>query len=338
MTIRSEFLRALLKEGAPIFVASGNAGGSLLTLHVAAGSNIEQLRARIRSALSQTSEKLRVSVRSHKLHRLAFPRSIEHWLRPFSSEGVLYDPTMIVARARELQRTAQSCRATLGKAVDGIFYDPVSRNLLVLVRGGNLAERQAKITKGDVSATARAATSGWDGSIQVVSALPRQRLVPVDAKSAGYMSRLARFIRRWRAPGAVALAISAASALPAAAHTNARHLNLERTTLSVPADAVGHYGVLTGLSVFADGTRLDGSDPFVSSGLKMYFGDKQQFALNTRQAKKKWRRDPCEEVGWRDPACEVGQTGPGAAGAGAAGAGAAGAGGGGAAGGGGPGS
>lgn len=319
MTTRSEFLRALLKEGAPIFVASGDAGGSRLTLHVAAGSNIDQLEARIRSALSQTSARLRVSVRSHKLHRLAFPRSIEHWLRPFSSEGVLYDPTMIVARARELQRTAQSCRATLGQAVDGIFYDPVSRNLFVLVRGGNLAERQAKITKGDVPSTVRATASGWDGSVQVVSALPRQKLVPVDAQSAGYMARLARFIRRWRAPGAVALAISAASALPAAAHTNAQHLNLDRPTISVPADATGHYGILTALSVFADGTRLDGTDPFVSSGLKMYFGDKQQFAHDTRPPKKKWRRPVSEEVGQTGGAPGAGDAGAGGAGAGGAG-------------------
>jgi len=317
MTARNEFLRALLMEGAPIFVASGDAGGSRLTLHVTAGSNVELLRERIRYALSQTSDKLRVSVRSHKLHRLAFPRSVEHWLRPFSSEGVLYDPTMIVSRARELQRTAQSCRATLGNAVDGIFYDPVSRNLFVLVRGGNLAERQAKIATGDVASMAHAATSGWDGSVQVVSALPRQKLVPVDAQSAGHVARLVRFIRRWRTPGTVALAISAASALPAAAHTNARHLNLERPALSATVDAVGHYGVLTSLSVFADGTRLDGAAPFVSYGLKMYFGEQQQFALNTRQAKKKWRCDKDKEW-WCDPSEEVGQTG-GAAGAGGAG-------------------
>ena len=97
--IRNEFLGALLKEGAPIFAASGDTSGSRLTLHVAAGSNVEQLRARIRSVLSETSARLRVSVRTHKLYRLAFPRSLEHWLRPFSG-GILYDPTMIVARAR----------------------------------------------------------------------------------------------------------------------------------------------------------------------------------------------------------------------------------------------
>ena len=244
MTIRTEFLRALLKEGAPIFLASGDERGSRLTLHVAAGSNIEQLRARISSALSQTSAKLRVSVRSHKLNRLAFPRSLEHWLRPFSSEGVLYDPTMIVARARELLRTAQSCRATLGKAVDGIFCDPVSRSLLVLVRGRNPTELQSRI------ASTAPATTGWEGSIRVVSALPQQDLIPVDAQSAGRFTRLGRFIRRWRAPGALALAISAAS-VPAAAHTNAGRLDSAPTTLSINATSASEYGVLSKLSVFA---------------------------------------------------------------------------------------
>lgn len=329
MTARNEFLRALLKDGAPIFVASGDAAGSRLTLHVAAGSNIEQLRERIRSALSQTSAELRVSVRSHKLHRLAFPRSLEHWLRPFSSEGVLYDPTMIVARARELLRTAQSCRATLGKGVDGIFCDPVSRSLLVLARGRNPTELQSRI------APTAPATTGWEGSLRVVSALPQQDLIPVDARSAGRIARLGRFIRRWSAPGTLALAISAASAVPAAAHTNADRLDLARTTPAMNTMSASEYGMLSKLSVFADGTRLD--DAFVSFGLKMYFGDTQQFAQINRR-----RQVQCEygRVGPRGRCAEeeLGQTGPGAAGPGAAGAGGPGAGGPGGTGAGGPGS
>jgi len=318
MSTRSEFLRALLKEGVPIFLASGDAGGSRLTLHVAAGSNIEHLKARISSALSQTSGKLRVTVRTHKLDRLAFPRSLEHWLRPLSSEGVLYDPTMIVARARELLHAAQSCRATLGKAVDGIFCDLVSRSLLVLVRSRNTAELQSRI------ASTATATIRWDGSIRVVSALPRQDLIAVDAQSAGRIARLTRFIRRWRAPGALALAISAASAVPAAAHTNAGRLDLARTTLSMSATSASEYGVLSKLSVFSDGGRLNESDAFVSFGLKTYFGDKQQFAQNNRT-----RQRQCEvgRAGPRGqcPEDELGQTGPaGTTGQGTGGAGAAG--------------
>jgi hypothetical protein len=307
MTTRSEFLSALLKEGAPIFLASGDARGSRLTLHVATGSNIERLRACISSALFQTSAKLRVSVRSHRLDRLAFPRSLEHWLRPFSSEGVLYDPTMIAERARELLRTAQSCRATLGKAVDGIFCEPHSRSLLVLVRDRNLAELQSKIT-----CTAPAS----QGSIRVVSALPQQNLIPVDARSAGPIARLGRLIRRWRAPGALALAISAASAVPAAAHTNAGHLDFARTTLSIKANPASEYGVLSKLSVFADGARLNEADAFVSVGLKMYFGDKLQLALNNRRPQRR-----CEgPVGPRGQCMEeYGQTGTGSAGTGSSG-------------------
>lgn len=300
MTTRSELLRKLLKEGAPIFVASGDARGSGLTLHVAAGTNIEQLKASISSALSQTSAKLRVSVRSHKLHGLAFPRSLEHWLQPFASEGVLYDPTMIVARVRQLLRSAQSCRAALGKSVDGIFCDPASRSLLVLVRGGNLAEIQSRI------ASTVAATPRWEGAIRVVSALPRQDLVAVDAQSAGRLARLGRFIRRWRTPGAIALAISAASAVPASAHSNAGRLDAARPTTSLSAGPASEYGVLSKLSVFADGARLNEADSFISFSLKMYFGDRQQFAQNTK------RRRASEEVG------QTGGTG-GAGGGGAGG-------------------
>ena len=257
MTMRNDFLLTLLKEGAPVFLASEDARGSRLTLHVTSGSDIEQLKPRIRAALSQTSTKLRISVRTHKLDRLAFPRSLEHWLRPFVSENVLYDPTMIAARARELLRTAQSCRVKLGKLVDGIFFDPVSRSMLVLARGGNLTELQSKI------ASIPTASTGWQGSIRVVFALPRQDLVAVDAQTAGPLPRLGRFIRRWRAPGAIALAISAASIVPASAHINAGRLDVDRTTLSINAGPASEYGVLSKLSVFADGARLGESDSFV---------------------------------------------------------------------------
>jgi len=296
--IRSEFLSALLREGAPIFAASGDTGDSRLTLHVAAGSDIGQLRADIRSALSETSARIRVSLRVHKLYRLAFPRSLEHWLRPFP-EGILYDPTMIVARARELVCSARKCRDALGTSVDGIFCDPASRSILVLARGGNLADLQSRI--------ASAAPREWEGSIRVVSVLPRQALVPVDAKTAGYLARLGRFIRRWRTPGAVALAISAASAVPAAAHSNAARLDLDRTTLSMNVTAESEYGVLSRLSVFADGARPGEADAFVSFGLQMYFGDTVQIAQNRRRC-----------APGRCPEDELGQTG-GAGGAGGAG-------------------
>ena len=318
MGTRSEFLHTLLKESAPIFLASGDARGKRLTLHVVAGSNLEQLKARIRSALSQTSAKLRVSVRSHKLDRLAFPRSLEHWLRPFASEGVLYDPTMIAARARELLGAAQSCRVALRKSIDGIFCDPVSRNLLILARSGNIAELQSKL------ASTIAASAQWEGSIRVVSILPSQNLVPVDAQSARLFPRLGRFIRRWRAPAAVALAISAVSAVPASAHTNGGRLDLDRTTLSTNA-AASEYGMLSKLSVFADGARLGVSDSFVSFGLKMYFGEKQQVAQNKQRSQRRCEDGRLVIRGGRCAEDELGQTGlpnstgPGLTGSGIAG-------------------
>ncbi|WP_298884001.1 hypothetical protein [uncultured Bradyrhizobium sp.] len=337
MNIRKEFLRELLNDGAQVFAASGNADGSQLTLHITAATNQEQLQARISATLSRTSAKIRVSVRSHKLRRLAFPRSLEHLLRPFSSEGILYDPTMIVARARDLQRVAQSCRATLGKHVAGIFCDSLSRRVFVLVRGPGLADHQLKIARmmalrHDASSDVDISSLGWEGAIQVVAALPNQRLVPVDARSAGVLTRVLSVVRRWRVPGTVALAISAAASAPAAAHTNARQLLQNSASVSVQADR--DYGVLNTLTVFADGARLGESAPFIASGLRMYFGEKQQLALNMKQKFK--RRGPAEEeLGQAGPGGPGGGGGTGGGGAGGGGAGGGGAGGGGAGGGGG---
>src|SRR5262249_42308742 len=107
-------LKAVLAEVAtPVFLAGFQSGGSRLVLHVPAGSDLVHLKSLAQSVIDKTRHPVGVLVRAHKLQKLAFPRSLEHWLNRFDVREVMHDPTLIVARARKLVRAAKSCRSEL---------------------------------------------------------------------------------------------------------------------------------------------------------------------------------------------------------------------------------
>jgi hypothetical protein len=308
-------LNAVLNEATPIFLASRNEDDSHLTLHVAAGCNVAALKNRINDELAKIPDQISVSVRAHNSRQLAFPRSLEHWLASFLTDQVIYDPTMILGRARALVFAAKTCRSKFGNGIKGMLFDPLSRKLLVLVRSSqllNVAHLQAQIKETLTSAHNIADTEAdmsWLRSVEIVSHLPSQKLVPIDAQSATLFGKLARFVRRWRTPGLLAVAISAAAGLPAAASTNAgqqlsggpAHLASANTTVA----AHDEYGLLAALAVFTDGQRVDESNAFGTAGMRAYFG-KMHVAQNQNRRR---RREP-EEIG------QVGGGGGGGAGPG----------------------
>ena len=283
MDIRKALLDALPGNGAPVFLAGFDPGGSRLTLHVPAGCDVDELKAQANRAMDKAGEKIRISVRAHRLRQLAFPRSLEHWLNRFDVDAVIHDPTMIVARARGLVLAAKSCRSAIGDVIKGIFFDPDRRTLFVLHRiksdAATVAALQLRVATIVNEAWNRSAGHGTDNqtqiNVQVVADLPRRKIVPVDALSASLAGRIGRAIGRWRAPGAVALAM-ATVAVPAAAHTDAGqqgHRSIRAETIGTGVRASGEFGVLFGLSVFGDGQQRWESDAFASAGLGLYFGD-----------------------------------------------------------------
>ena len=313
-----DFARILLQElrgeGAPVFLAGIDHQRSRLTLHVHTGCDVDQVRNQAQRALAKAGEQIRISVRAHRLHQLAFPRSLEHWLKRFDVDELLHDPTLIMARGRGLVMAAKSCRSAIGNVIRGIFFDPDRRTLFVLHRSKSDAATVAALRL----RVATIVNEVWDSSaahpehstesqtrinVQVVSNLPRRKMVPVDAMSASLAGRMGRAIRRWRAPGAVALAI-ATVAVPAAAHTDAGqlgHRSIRAEGIGTSVRASGEFGVLFGLSVFADGPQRWESDAFASAGLRLYFGDVIRLAQQSlpridvpgrTEPRKKRRRDP----------------------------------------------
>jgi hypothetical protein len=316
-----KLLKDVLGEGTAVFLAGFDRAGAQLTLHIPAGHDVTEIRARARRAIPD--EQIRISVQSHRLRDLAFPRSIEHWLRRFDIEDVIHDPTMIVARARSLVQAAQSCRAKFGQAISSILFEPDSRTLFVQVgKGQALNELRAPVAAvlADVWRGPTAATLDWRPSLQVVSDLPSRKMVAIDAMSGSVRRIFRRAIRRWRLPGAIAMTLSALT-LPAAAHTDSPLSGRDMSRAPVnSAVAIGEFGVLSGLSVFTDGQVPRNAGAFASSGLDFYFAEGSQGVssrlLQLAEVKKKRRRrDPTEtsRIPSRDPA-ETGQVGGGPAG------------------------
>ena len=312
MSVNEDFLRDLLGLGTPVFLAGLDRGGSRLVCHVPAGhdlSGFKELARRFREA----KELPEVAVKAHKLKKLAFPRSLEHWLKRFDVEEIIHDPTMIVERGRLLILAAKACRAAFGHAVLQVTFEPATRTMFVRVKDVKdaleLQNRVSATVTGVFRGEGPAANTGdWCATVRTVSQLPIRPLIPVDSKSATTWRNLPDLIRKWRLSG-LALAISLVS-LPAAAHTDNAYGNMP-SERQISATAPADFGVLLGLSVFSDGTTSIVASRFISSGLDLYFAEGENVS-------KRWQFAQDDRRRRRDPE-EVGQIGGGGGGGGGAG-------------------
>jgi len=300
-------LASVLNEmRAPVFLVATDSRGSHLTLHVHSGCDVSALRAQADRAMTRSGESVRVSVRAHNLRQLAFPHSLEHWLKRLDVGNVIYDPTMIVTRARSLLQAAMSLRAALGNTIRGSFFDSDHRTLFIMTRSISDVARAAAVRL--KIATLINEAFRWGAreaspdaarplpiNVQVVSVLPRRNLVPVDAKSTSLARRIGHTIGRWLALGTVAVAMTAAS-LPAGASYGPARSGSEAfgTQASGPkAPITGDFGVLSGLSVFTDGRRPSEPATSASTGLRLYFGEGNHVGGGLLQLAKKAKKQRC---------------------------------------------
>jgi len=317
-------LETVLREvKAPIFLAEFDRQHAQLTLHASKGRDLATLKAAGRRLSDDAAVAIKVDVRAHALRKLAYPRSLEHWLRQFGADEIIYDPTMVISRARGLLTMAKSCRAALGAAIAGLFFDPDRRAIFVQARGNNdpaslsaLNSRlHATMQQARKQTSERTADQPIWNSVQVVGQLPDRELVPIDAKSASTARSVRRALRRWFAPLAVALAV-AGIAVPAAANVDplqsGRQQSFKQST-ATKATTNHKFGILGALSVFGD--NVVRHDLFASAGLQQYFGERTvkgiQVAATTKQHRKLKR---IEETPQPPKGPERGQGGAGGSG------------------------
>jgi hypothetical protein len=291
-----ETIAATLRElPVPVFFAGVNTSMSRLTVHVHAGCDTAALKAQVASAVQKAGEPLEVTVCAHRLSQLAFPRSLERWLSRFGDGYAMHDPTMIVSRAKRLLAVVKSCRAALGNAITGSFYDAEGRTLLLLARKG-IDGRALSALQLQAAGIAREAASLADNSslapptvnVQVVTSLPRRRLVPVERGSAWLLRRAASALRRWLAPAAVVLAMSS---VPAAASLQTGPHAAPGASTSTRASV--DFGILPGLTPFADTGRYD---PFAAVTLEWFFGGAGQAAVGSSIVVAEGKSEVCKDT------------------------------------------
>lgn len=296
--MQAEIRGSSISVAAPVFLADMDHVTSRLRLHVRRGINAAEVRSRAQAALDAAGQPVEVVVRSHDLSQLAYPRSLENWLDRFQLGEVIHDPTMIVSRARALLLAAKACRDAMDRQVKGVFFDPSRRTLLVLIKGGKDGATPA--TRDWVRNLVDEAWASSDSSesvakiiVQAVVSLPRGDLVPVDAASASMGRRISSSIRRWLAPLALLLAAGAIAG-PAAAKTDGRQPTI--TSGDMQTSGTVRYGVLTGLSVFAEGQHRYELDAFASRGMNMFFGSAVQRGLGVQVAQGNVTRAELQDV------------------------------------------
>src|SRR5262249_23679371 len=228
----------------------------------------------------KAGEPLEVTVHAHRLSQLAFPRSLERWLSRFGDGYPMHDPTMIVSRAQKLLAVVKSCRAALGNAIRGSFFDPEGRALLLLARKGvegtalsALQSQVAVIAREPASVSDSSSLAPSNLNVQVVANLPRRRLVPVEQGSAWLLRRATSALRRLLAPAAVVLAMNS---VPAAASLHTGPHGAPGTNTSTRA--LVDFGILPGLTPFAGTGR---HDPFAAVTLEWFFGGAGQAAVGS---------------------------------------------------------
>jgi hypothetical protein len=277
-----------------------------LVLHVPAGHDVSAL-------VSGTAQILKgkglpkLVVKTHGLRRLAFPRSLESWLKRLDVEEIIHDPTKIVRRGRLLISAAKACRARFGQAISQIMFDPATRAVFVRVRKAhNALKLQGPIAQAiEGSIRAEGSSMDWCANVRVVGQLPTRPLIPVDSSSARPWRNVPDLVRKL---GLSAIAAVSVASFPAVAHSSGA-LDAASPEKGVRAPVSTDYGLLFGLSVFSDGQLPSVTSAFTSSGLDLYFAEGEHVSKGWRFAERKDRRRR------RDPE-EVGQIGGGGGGGG----------------------
>lgn len=254
---------------APVFLADIDPARRVLRLHVRRGIDVRTVGESARAFLETQDRRLAVTVEQHRRKDLTLPRSLEHWLSRLAPGEVVYDPTLVVARARYLIDLARRVRLALGRRVKGVFFDYSRKQLVVVVRPvGDRAETTTIVRRAvaEVSRDVEASALGIGqvgASFRIVNERPAGELVPVDGLSVTVLGGLRRLARQALASAAMAVA-GLAAIWPAAASTGSR-------SVPPPADTA-QFGVLLGLSLLSDASSRPGPDAFVAAALEMYFG------------------------------------------------------------------
>lgn len=260
-----------------VFLAGLDSSGTRLTFHVSTRADVAPLQELARSVVRESGLELEVRVRCHSLKRLAYPKSVARFIDTLDVAYELHDPTFIHNRGLKLLRLAERSRERHSRAIRGLYFDPDERVLFVwspaskvLALRGSVAALAEEIDAEGVVKDQPELSRALPFSVRVVNRLPARKLIPIDERSSSLSLSISRIVRRWMGPSAVAAA-AATVAIPAFAFSSTP-VKISQTVETPKAKSSDKYGILFGLTVFADGLGHGG---FSALGLDRYFSDRQ---------------------------------------------------------------
>lgn len=272
---------------ARVFLAEWDQSRAHVTLHAREGCDAAAIHTSAEAAVRSVGLLATISVRTHGGREMAFPRSVEAWLRKFCSGQPVYDPTGVARRALGLLEAARAAKARFGDLIAGMYFDPVRRELLVRNRRrqsalgpGALADISAEITRAwsaDETAAARV-------PVRSIDRLPNRTLIPVEDGRFGPFRGMLNVGRMRLASGATALSLVAFTA-PATAKPDSGVFQAGGSATQSES-MVEQFGLLAGLSLFADGGPNE-AGAFGGIGLDHYFGPHPN-PSRTRTAQWRW--------------------------------------------------
>lgn len=272
---------------AQVFLAEWNDQRAHITLHAREASHAALVQAGAEAALREAGVAATVSVRVHRRSEMAFPRSVEAWLRVFCSGHPVYDPTGVARRARGLLDVARAAKERFGDLIASMYFDPARREFLVRNRRRHMAvgpNALAEISDAISHAWSSDKAAAARVTVRSIDRLPNRPLIPVEDGPFGPLRGMLYGARMRLASAATALSLAAAIA-PAAAKPDAH--NFQTSEAAAQSDVMARqFGLLAGLSLFADDGDSQATT-FARMGLDHYFGQRQA-APRIRSAQWRW--------------------------------------------------
>jgi hypothetical protein len=217
----SEIRNVLRGLPVPVFMAGiDDEAEPRLTLHVSAPHRAADAAALARSEIAKLGCELPVAARQWDRSRFARHASLEATTKALAHDAIVFDPTAAVWRAQSMVELAFHLRRELGEPLLGIYLEPKSRTVYLLMKPAAFAkdgyfDETLRLT---LTRTARDVMVAWrrqrrasiDLTARLCFELPAYPLVAIDDASPAPLAKDGIFRKtRLMAAGAAVLAMAA---------------------------------------------------------------------------------------------------------------------------------
>lgn len=217
----SEIRNALRGLPVPVFMAGIDGDAEpRLTLHVAAPHRASEAATAARTEIGKLGCALDVTAKQWDRSRFGKHGSLEATTKALAHDAIVFDPTAAVWRSQAMVELAAHLRSALGEPLTGIYLEPKSRTIYLLMKGAafdkdGFFDETLRLT---LTRTARDVLVAWrqqrrasiDLTARLCFELPSYPLVAIDDASPAPLAKGGLFRKtRLMAASAAVLAMTA---------------------------------------------------------------------------------------------------------------------------------